>query len=91
MLRLACAGSGITVANDHFAQPHVERGELVQVLADWAIPPVAAWAVFPGRRLMPARTRVLLDTLEAEFSGPRCQAKEQALRQFKRARARPHA
>ncbi len=91
MLRLACAGSGIGAAHDHFAQPHVERGELVQVLADWALPPTAAWAVFPGRRLMPARTRVFLDALQAEFSGPRCQAKQAQVQQFKRARERAKA
>jgi hypothetical protein len=38
------------------------------------LPPAAAWAVFPGRRLMPARTRVFLDAMQAEFSGPKCQA-----------------
>jgi len=32
--------------------------------------------VFPGRRLMPARTRVLLDALAAKFAGPECQAVE---------------
>ena len=36
------------------------------------------WAVFPGRRLMPARTRVFLDALAAKFSGPECQARGSA-------------
>jgi len=74
MLRMACHGAGITVAAHHFAEPFVRAGELAPVLEAWSAPPVAAWAVFPGRRLMPARTRVFLDTLEAEFSGPKCQA-----------------
>ena len=56
--------------------PTFARGEFVPVLPDWSLPPVAAWAVFPGRRLMPARTRVFLDALQAEFSGPRCQAEQ---------------
>jgi hypothetical protein len=30
--------------------------------------------VFPGRRLMPARTRVFLDTLAAKFAGTQRQA-----------------
>jgi DNA-binding transcriptional LysR family regulator len=47
----------------------VQRGELVRVLPDWCLPPVNAWAVFPGRRLMPARTRVFLDALVDKFSG----------------------
>jgi len=88
ILRLACAGSGIGFAHDHFARPHVERGELVPVLPDWTLAPTNAWAVFPGRRLMPARTRVFLDALQAEFSGPRCQAQAAAQAEFKRRRAR---
>lgn len=76
LMRMAVEGAGITVANDHFALPYLQRGELVQVLPDWRLPPVCAWAVFPGRRLMPARTRVFLDTLAAKFTGPQCQAIE---------------
>jgi DNA-binding transcriptional LysR family regulator len=75
-MQLALSGSGITAVNDHFADQHVRSGELVPVLADWRLPPVSAWAVFPGRRLMPARTRVFLDALTAKFTGPECQAIE---------------
>jgi DNA-binding transcriptional LysR family regulator len=74
LLRLARSGAGITTVGDHFAEPYVRTGELVPVLADWSLPPIPATALFPGRRLMPARTRVFLDALAAEFSGPRCQA-----------------
>ena len=76
LMRLALAGAGISIINDHFALPYLQRGELVQVLPDWRSPSVTAWAVFPGRRLMPARTRVFLDALAAKFSGPECQAIE---------------
>ena len=75
-MQLALRGAGIAAVSDHFADQHVRNGELVPVLADWRIPPVSAWAVFPGRRLMPARTRVFLDALTAKFSGPECQAIE---------------
>lgn len=84
LLRLARAGAGITVLSDHLAEPHVRSGELIQVLADWDSPTVTAWAVFPGRRLMPTRTRVFLDAMQAEFSGPRCQEKEAQIAQSKR-------
>ena len=77
LLRLARLGSGIVAVNDHFAEPYVQAGELVPLLVDWFLPSTPAWAVFPGRRLMPARTRVFLDALQAEFSGPRCQAAEE--------------
>jgi DNA-binding transcriptional LysR family regulator len=76
LMRLARFGAGITAVSDHFVEPYVRTGELVPVLADWSLPSIPAMAVFPGRRLMPARTRVFLDALEAEFSGPRCQEEQ---------------
>ena len=80
LMRLALEGAGIAVINDHFAMPHLQRGELVPVLPDWQVPSVSAWAVFPGRRLMPARTRVFLDALAAKFAGAECQAIEADVR-----------
>lgn len=68
LLRLALAGAGIAMLSDHFVAQHADTGELVRVLEDWQSPGVNAWAVFPGRRLMPARTRVLLDALEESFN-----------------------
>jgi DNA-binding transcriptional LysR family regulator len=76
LLRLARSGAGIAVVQHHFAEPYVRGGELVPVLPDWQLPATDAWAVFPGRRLMPARTRVFLDAITAKFSGPECQAVE---------------
>ena len=76
LMRMALEGAGITVINDQFALPYLQRGALVQVLPDWRLPPVSAWAVFPGRRLMPTRTRVFLDALAARFTRPQCQAIE---------------
>lgn len=84
LTRLACSGAGITILSDHFAERFVQSGELVRVLEDWSLPAVTAWAVFPGRRLMPARTRMFLDALQAEFSGPRCQQIEAQIEQAKR-------
>lgn len=83
LMRMALAGSGITAINDHFALPYLQRGELVQVLPEWRLPPVSAWAVFPGRRLMPTRTRVFLDALSAKFTGPQCQAIEAKVQETK--------
>jgi DNA-binding transcriptional LysR family regulator len=64
LIRMACRGQGIAAVSESFAKPYLERGELVRILPDWCLPPVAAWAVFPERRLMPAKTRVFLDLLE---------------------------
>ena len=81
LMRMALKGAGIAVVNDHFALAHVRRKELVCVLPEWRPAPVSAWAVFPGRRLMPAKTRVFIDALAARFTGPECQAAEAATRQ----------
>ena len=83
LIRLARSGAGITMLSDHFAEPYVRSGELEQLLADWSLPAVSAWAIFPGRRLMPTRTRVFLDAMLAEFSGPRCQQRQAQIDQGK--------
>jgi DNA-binding transcriptional LysR family regulator len=87
LMHLARAGAGIGAIGDHFAEPFVRAGELRPVLADWRLHAATAWAVFPGRRLMPARTRVFLDALQEEFSGPKCQQVEAAVRRAKASRA----
>ena len=71
LIRFACAGAGITTVPEYFAAPHVQRGELRRVLPDWHPPSIAAWAVFPGRRLMPAKTRAFLGMLQAALGNER--------------------
>ena len=86
MQRLARAGAGVAVLPDHFVEPYVRAGELTPVLGDGQLPTVFAWAVFPGRRLMPASTRVFLDALQAKFSGAEGATIEAKARETKRAR-----
>ncbi|MES2127296.1 MAG: LysR family transcriptional regulator [Pseudomonadota bacterium] len=64
LARIATEGSGITAVSDLFAKERVAEGELVRVLPEWDLPAVTGWAVFPGRRLMPAKTRAFLDMME---------------------------
>ena len=73
LLRMACSGVGIVSMADEFIEPYLRSGQLLPVLPDWHLPEVAAWAVFPGRRLMPRRTRVFLDALEQYFSPAECE------------------
>jgi DNA-binding transcriptional LysR family regulator len=72
LTRIACAGSGIAASSHLFTEPFEEKGELVRVLPDWSLPEVTGWAVFPGRRLMPAKTRVFLDMMEESCSEDAC-------------------
>ena len=88
-MRMAIAGSGIAIVTDHFALKYLETGDLVRVLPDWHVAPVDLWAVFPGRRLMPAKTRVFIDALVEKFTGPECRAIEEHLAKGKAAQA-PH-
>lgn len=71
LIRLARAGAGIAAVPAFAATPRVRRGELRRVMPDWCLPSHTAWAVFPGRRLMPAKTRAFIDMLEAAMAeGP---------------------
>lgn len=63
LIRLARAGSGITAVPDRYAVAFMRRGEMLRVLPDWCLPATTCWAVFPGRRLMPAKTRAFLAML----------------------------
>ncbi|MDB5803746.1 MAG: LysR family transcriptional regulator [Betaproteobacteria bacterium] len=65
---LALRGAGITMMSDHNATSYLAEGSLQRILPEWSLPEVDGWAVFPGRRLMPAKTRVFLDALEAGFT-----------------------
>ncbi|MFM9436507.1 DNA-binding transcriptional LysR family regulator [Janthinobacterium sp. CG_23.3] len=72
LVRMACTGIGIAASTERFAAPYLASGELVRVLPEWSFPTVTGWVVFPGRRLMPAKTRVFLDMMEQMYdaSGP---------------------
>ncbi|WP_375214212.1 LysR family transcriptional regulator [Aquabacterium sp.] len=67
LLRLARAGAGIAAVPDVFAVEDVQRGTLQRVMGDWTLPTQVAWAVFPGRKLMPPKTRVFIDMLATAF------------------------
>jgi len=67
LARIACGGAGIAASSDLFVSSYVKKGELVRVLPEWELPAATGWAVFPGRRLMPAKTRAFLDMMEEMF------------------------
>lgn len=73
LAQLAAAGLGITALPDLYAAEAVAQGRLVRVLPAWRTEPATAWAVFPERRLMPARTRAFIDAMVAGLA-QRCRA-----------------
>ena len=74
LMRLARAGAGIAVVKRPLRRAVRAQRRTGPGAARLAVcRRSTAWAVFPGRRLMPARTRVFLDALAAKFSGPECQ------------------
>lgn len=69
LLRLmATHGMGIAGLSERYAVDLLAEGRLVRVLPEWHLPSVTAWAVMPGRRLIPARTRAFLDVLQTALA-----------------------
>jgi DNA-binding transcriptional LysR family regulator len=60
---LAVLGAGVMPGSEFYVRTQVERGTLARVLPDWCLPSVDAWGVFPGRRLLPSRTRLFLEAM----------------------------
>ncbi len=67
LVKLACLGSGIVAAPTAYAEESLQKGELLRLLPDWDLSVVDVWAVFPGRRLMPTKTRAFLDFLAEKW------------------------
>lgn len=62
------AGLGVSQVALFGAAPHLARGELVQVLADWDRPPIPLHIVYPPNRHLSAKVRAFVDWAAALFS-----------------------
>lgn len=51
------AGMGLSAVSDWMFGPELADGAVRRVLADWSLPPVDLWAVFPAGRLTSAKAR----------------------------------
>lgn len=60
---LAIHGMGIVGLNERYIRQWLDQGMLTRVLPDWSLPEITIWAVTPGRRLLPTRTRVFIDMM----------------------------
>ncbi|MBN9340391.1 MAG: substrate binding domain-containing protein, partial [Comamonadaceae bacterium] len=67
LVEAAHQGMGITVQPDFIVAKYIERGTLVPLLEDYALPPLGIHAVLPSSRYMPQRLRVWIEFLAAEL------------------------
>jgi DNA-binding transcriptional LysR family regulator len=63
MLSAAMAGMGLAYMPEGFAQPHLGRGRLKRVLADWCLPYSGYHLYYPSRRQPSAAFRLFVDAL----------------------------
>jgi DNA-binding transcriptional LysR family regulator len=63
LTQAAAEGLGITRQPDFIAEPFLARGEVVELLQDFAPPPLGIYAVLPSNRYIPHRVNVLIDHL----------------------------
>ena len=64
MVRLACAGVGITCGMEETFRPHLARGELQVVLEEFCPPFPGFCLYYPSRRTMTGALRALVDHLK---------------------------
>nr|WP_232230290.1 LysR family transcriptional regulator [Halomonas sp. 1513] len=69
LVEAAARGMGLAMKPAFLGEPEVRRGRLVRVLEAFAPPPLEVYLLYAERELMPARLRVLIDTLLAHFQG----------------------
>jgi DNA-binding transcriptional LysR family regulator len=69
MVLAALGGGGIMLSSEWSCGKHLAEGRLVRVLPDWRMDHEGnAQVVFPPGRLVPAKTRLFLERVVAEFS-----------------------
>jgi DNA-binding transcriptional LysR family regulator len=61
MIRLACAGAGLTFGMEETFRPYIERGELLPLLGEFCPPFPGFYLYYPNRRNLPLKLRVLID------------------------------
>lgn len=69
MVRLACAGAGITFGMEETFRPYIARGELVPMLEAYCAPFTGFFLYYPSRRTMPMSLRAFVDHLKCERRG----------------------
>ncbi len=65
-LQAAVAGLGVARITATFCAQAVREGRLRRLLPDYTCAPLRVYALLPGKRLMPAKVRMLLDALSQQ-------------------------
>jgi DNA-binding transcriptional LysR family regulator len=58
------ADMGLTIGSDWMFVPELASGEIKRVLADWSLPSIDLWAVFPTGRMVSAKARAFAAFVE---------------------------
>jgi DNA-binding transcriptional LysR family regulator len=61
-------GLGVAVVSEWLFAPELKSGMVHAVLADWLLPPVDLWAVFPTGRRASAKARAFASFVESQMS-----------------------
>jgi DNA-binding transcriptional LysR family regulator len=69
--RAALAGLGFALLPDFIARPDIESGKLVSILDEFVMHDAGIYAVYPHRRYLPAKVRILVDYLTKWFKDNR--------------------
>lgn len=64
------SGLGFAVASEWMFSPELAEGKVQTVLADWTLPPVDLWAVFPSGRLVSAKARAFVAFVDSLLNQP---------------------
>ena len=62
------ADLGLAIASEWMFAPELKDKTVKAVLADWSLPPVEAWAIFPTGRQASAKARAFASFIERQMS-----------------------
>ena len=62
------ADLGLAIASEWMFAPELKAKTVKAVLADWLLPPVEAWAIFPAGRQVSAKARAFASFIESQMS-----------------------